>query len=128
MARMTGAKAIVKSLQRYGVDTLFGIPGVQLDHLFVALYDDRESIRVVATGTSRGAPTWRTATPGPRGVSRVHRGAGAGIPQLVGGARHRVCGQRAGPVHHGTGALRADRTEMREPITRSGTSWRSYGS
>ena len=54
MARMTGAKAIVKSLQRYGVDTLFGIPGVQLDHLFVALYDDRESIRVVANRHEQG--------------------------------------------------------------------------
>jgi acetolactate synthase I/II/III large subunit len=54
MARMTGAKAIVKSLQRYGVDTLFGIPGVQLDHLFVALYDDRESIRVIANRHEQG--------------------------------------------------------------------------
>jgi acetolactate synthase-1/2/3 large subunit len=54
MARMTGAKAIVKSLQRYGVDTLFGIPGVQLDHLFVALYDDREAIRVIANRHEQG--------------------------------------------------------------------------
>jgi acetolactate synthase-1/2/3 large subunit len=51
---MTGAKAIIKSLQRYGVDTLFGITGVQLDQLFVALYDDRESIRVITNRHEQG--------------------------------------------------------------------------
>ena len=39
MARMTGGAALVKSLKAYGVDTMFGIPGVQLDYLFNALYD-----------------------------------------------------------------------------------------
>ena len=29
MTRMTGGTAIVKSLQLYGIDTLFGIPGVE---------------------------------------------------------------------------------------------------
>jgi acetolactate synthase-1/2/3 large subunit len=54
MTEMTGGKAIVKSLQRYGIDTLFGIPGVQLDQLFVALYDDREAIRVIANRHEQG--------------------------------------------------------------------------
>ena len=34
MARMTAARAIVRSLVANGVDTVFGLPGVQLDALF----------------------------------------------------------------------------------------------
>jgi acetolactate synthase-1/2/3 large subunit len=51
---MTGGEAIVKSLRQYGIDTLFGIPGVQLDHLFVALYDERKAIRVIANRHEQG--------------------------------------------------------------------------
>ena len=55
MTRMTGGCAIVKSLRRYGIDTLFGIPGVQLDHLFVTLYDERKTIRVIANRHEQGS-------------------------------------------------------------------------
>ena len=48
MTRITSGKAIVQSLQQYGIDTLFGLPGVQLAQLFVALHDEREPIRVIA--------------------------------------------------------------------------------
>jgi acetolactate synthase-1/2/3 large subunit len=51
---MTGGAAIVKSLQLYGIDTLFGIPGVEIDQLFVALYDAREAIRVIANRHEQG--------------------------------------------------------------------------
>ena len=47
MTRLTGGQAIVKSLRAHGVDTIFGLPGVQLDHLFNALYDERNAIRVL---------------------------------------------------------------------------------
>ena len=47
MARMTTARAIVRSLVANGVDTVFGLPGVQLDALFNALHDERDRIRVV---------------------------------------------------------------------------------
>ena len=47
MARMTTARAIVRSLVANGVDTLFGLPGVQLDALFNALHDERGRIRVI---------------------------------------------------------------------------------
>ena len=47
--RLTGAQAVVRSLVGEGVDSLFGLPGVQLDWLFDALYDARESIRVYHT-------------------------------------------------------------------------------
>src|SRR3954465_8170867 len=47
MARMTGGGALVEMLRRPGVDTLFALPGVQNDALFVALYDAGESLRVI---------------------------------------------------------------------------------
>ena len=47
MARMTTARAVVRSLVENGVDAVFGLPGVQLDALFNALHDERARIRVV---------------------------------------------------------------------------------
>jgi acetolactate synthase-1/2/3 large subunit len=47
MARMTGGAALVEMLARHGVETLFALPGVQNDALFVALYDAGDKIRVV---------------------------------------------------------------------------------
>ena len=38
-ARMTGGAAMVEGLLRNGVDTLFALPGVQLNHFFDAVYD-----------------------------------------------------------------------------------------
>ncbi len=54
-ARMTGGEAIVDALARHGVDTVFGIPGVQLDPLFAALHDARNRIRVIHTRHEQGA-------------------------------------------------------------------------
>src|SRR3977135_243869 len=47
MTRMTGGGALVEMLSRHGVDTLFALPGVQNDALFVALYDAGDKIRVI---------------------------------------------------------------------------------
>ncbi len=55
MTRMTGAQAVVKSLRNHGVDTIFGLPGVQLDGLFNALYDEGNAIRVVHTRHEQAA-------------------------------------------------------------------------
>src|SRR3954453_17825419 len=49
MARRDGGQALVQSLLREGVDTIFGIPGVQLDWAYNALYDVGDKIRVVHT-------------------------------------------------------------------------------
>src|SRR5579872_5593574 len=49
MTRMTGGAALVEMLCRHGIDTLFALPGVQNDALFVALYDAGEAIRVIHT-------------------------------------------------------------------------------
>ena len=47
MPQMTGGQALVQSLKRESVETLFGIPGIQLDWVYDALHAERESIRVV---------------------------------------------------------------------------------
>jgi acetolactate synthase-1/2/3 large subunit len=78
MTRMTGGRALVEMLTRNGVDTLFALPGVQNDALFVALYDAGEAIRVIhprheqaaaymAFGYSRaaGKPGAFAVVPGP---------------------------------------------------------------
>ena len=51
---MTGGDALVAGLKRWGVDTLFGLPGIQLDGLFDALQRDG-SLRVVHTRHEQGA-------------------------------------------------------------------------
>lgn len=48
-AMMTGGQAMVETLKRYGVNTIFGLPGVQLDGLFSALHDARDEITVIHT-------------------------------------------------------------------------------
>src|SRR5437588_3693400 len=47
MTRMTGGGALVYMLTRHGIETLFALPGVQNDALFVALYDAGDKIRVI---------------------------------------------------------------------------------
>jgi acetolactate synthase-1/2/3 large subunit len=46
---MTGGQALARALKAYGVDIIFGLPGVQLDNFFDALYDERDNIRVLHT-------------------------------------------------------------------------------
>jgi acetolactate synthase-1/2/3 large subunit len=50
---MTGGDAIVAGLKRWGVDTLFGLPGIQLDGLFDALQRDG-NLRVLHTRHEQG--------------------------------------------------------------------------
>ena len=51
---MTGGDALVAGLRRWDVDTVFGLPGIQLDGLFDALQRDG-SLRVVHTRHEQGA-------------------------------------------------------------------------
>lgn len=55
MPKLTGGEAIVQSLIAHGVDTVFGLPGVQNDYLYNALYDARDRIRVIHTRHEQGA-------------------------------------------------------------------------
>ena len=53
--KMSGGTAIVDALIRNGVDTVFGIPGVQLDPLFDAFHHAKNRIRVVHNRHEQGA-------------------------------------------------------------------------
>lgn len=55
MAQLTGGEAVVQSLLNHGIDTIFGLPGVQNDFLFNALYDAQEKIKVIHTRHEQGA-------------------------------------------------------------------------
>ena len=47
--RMTGGRALVEMLKRAGIDTIFGLPGVQLDGLFSVLYEEQSDLKVIHT-------------------------------------------------------------------------------
>ncbi len=49
MAEMTGGQALVQSVLKHGVDVIFGLPGVQLDWAFDALYDAKDQVKVYHT-------------------------------------------------------------------------------
>jgi len=49
MPRMRTADAVVESLVRHGIDTLYCLPGVHNDHLFDALHGAEGRIRVIHT-------------------------------------------------------------------------------
>ena len=55
MPRLTGGQAVVRALVDQGVDTLFGLPGIQNDWLYNALYDARDRIRVIHTRHEQGS-------------------------------------------------------------------------
>lgn len=78
MAKKTGGEAVVEALVAHGVHTIFGLPGVQLDWLYNALYDNQDKIKVIHTrheqGTAymalgyylaTGEPTVYNVVPGP---------------------------------------------------------------
>ena len=47
MTGMSGGKALVQSILNQGIDTIFTIPGVQLDHFLNALHDEGNAVRVI---------------------------------------------------------------------------------
>ena len=55
MPLMSGGDAVVKSLLGHGVSTVYCLPGVQSDHLFNAMFDAGDAIRVVHTRHEQGA-------------------------------------------------------------------------
>ncbi len=54
MTNMTGAKAIIESLRVNGVDTVFGLPGGQLDYLFDAMYEQGDDFTLIHTRHEQG--------------------------------------------------------------------------
>jgi acetolactate synthase-1/2/3 large subunit len=52
---MTGGEALAAQLAREGVSTVFGVPGIQLDHAMDGLAQHREEIRFLGTRHEQGA-------------------------------------------------------------------------
>src|ERR1700730_7915941 len=79
MARMTGGKALVESLNVHGVETVFGVLGSTLLPVYDALCD-RSDIRLIAPRSEDGAVHMADAyarVSGKAGVAMVTVGAGA---------------------------------------------------
>ncbi len=55
MTHLSGADAILQSLINNGVDTIFGLPGGQLDHFFDAMYHEKDRIKLVGARHEQGA-------------------------------------------------------------------------
>ena len=51
---MTGAEAIIKSVRQYDIDTIFGLPGGQTYHLFDAIYNEGDAIRIINSRHEQG--------------------------------------------------------------------------
>ena len=54
MTQLTGAEAIVKSLRLNDIDTVFALPGGQLDHLFDAMYKEGDALRLISSRHEQG--------------------------------------------------------------------------
>jgi acetolactate synthase-1/2/3 large subunit len=55
MPRVSGAVALLEAVMAHGVDTIFGLPGGQLDHFFDAIHGVGDRIRLIGTRHEQGA-------------------------------------------------------------------------
>lgn len=117
MTRMTGGEAIVDGLIRHGIDTVFGLPGVQVYGLFDALARNKNRIRLInarheqttaymALGyaCATGRPAVYTVVPGP-GVMNTSAalvtawGLNAPVLCLTGQVPSMMIGRGRGQLH-----------------------------
>ena len=95
MPLKTGGDAVVEALIAHGVHTLFGLPGVQNDWLYNALFDNRNQIRVIHTrheqGTAYMALGYSQATGQPAVFNVV---PGPGLLNATAGLGDRIQSQR----------------------------------
>jgi acetolactate synthase-1/2/3 large subunit len=117
MPLMSGGDAVVKSLLAHGVATVYALPGVQSDHLFNALFDAGEAIRVVHTRHEQGAaymalgaalatgqPAAYSVVPGPgllnsSAALATAYSTGAKVLALIGQIPSRAIGKGLGLLH-----------------------------
>jgi len=117
MPQRTGGQAIVDSLINHGIHTLFGLPGIQNDWLYNALYDSRDRIGVIHTrheqsvaymalgwAQATGQPAVFNVVPGPgllnasAGLATAY-GLNAKVFCLAGQIHSRHMGRGLGDLH-----------------------------
>jgi acetolactate synthase-1/2/3 large subunit len=117
MPLMSGGDAVVRSLLDHGVSTVYCLPGVQSDHLFNAMFDAGEALRVVHTRHEQGAaymalgaslatgrPAVYSVVPGPGFLNSTAALAtaystGARVLALIGQIPSRAIGKGHGLLH-----------------------------
>jgi acetolactate synthase-1/2/3 large subunit len=117
LTKLTGGQAAVRSLIKAGIKQIYGLPGVQNDWLYNALYDYKDEIRVIHTRHEQGAAymalghylaTGETAVynvvPGPGflnscGALSTIWGLNAKVMCLVGQIPRKVQGKKFGVLH-----------------------------
>ncbi|MBI4202185.1 MAG: thiamine pyrophosphate-binding protein [Chloroflexi bacterium] len=79
MAQMTGGEAVIKQLQAEGVEVVFGLPGVQIMHIYNGFFT-QPGIRIITTRheqTTAYAADGYARTTGKIGVALIVPGPGA---------------------------------------------------
>src|SRR5215467_13343671 len=117
MPLMSGGDAVVLSILSHGVSTIYCLPGVQSDHLFNAMFDAGDALRVVHTRHEQGAaymalgaalatgkPAAYSVVPGPGFLNSTAALAtaystGARVLALIGQIPSRAIGKGHGLLH-----------------------------
>jgi len=117
MPLMSGGDAVVRSILGHGVSTIYCLPGVQSDHLFNAMFDAGEALKVVHTRHEQGAaymalgaalatgkPAAYSVVPGPGFLNSTAALAtaystGARVVALIGQIPSRAIGKGHGLLH-----------------------------
>src|SRR5262249_26971043 len=117
MPLMSGGDAVVRSLVAHGFSSIYCLPGVQSDHLFNALFDAGDAIRVVHTRHEQGAaymalgaalatgrPAAYSVVPGPGFLNSsaalaTAYSTGAKVFALIGQIPSRAIGKGLGYLH-----------------------------
>lgn len=130
MPQMTGGKAVVESLKREGVQTVFAVPGAQIMHIFDALYGEpdirlitvrhEQSTVYMADGYARvkGEPGVALVVPGP-GVQNASAALGTAyacsspVLLIAGQVESYNLGQNKGALHEIN-----DQLDIVRPVTK----------
>jgi acetolactate synthase-1/2/3 large subunit len=117
MPLMSGGDAVVRSIVAHGITSLYCLPGVQSDHLFNALFDAGDAIRVVHARHEQGAaymalgaalatgrPAAYSVVPGPGFLNSsaalaTAYSTGAKVLALIGQIPSRAIGKGLGYLH-----------------------------
>ena len=117
MSVLTTGQAIVKSLIRHGVDTMFGIPGAHTYDFIDALYQHKDQIKLIQTRHEQGAGYMAygyakatgkvgayTVVPGPGVLNSAAAlctayGANAPVLCVTGNVMSHLIGQGRGQLH-----------------------------